>query len=329
MPEVPAPRSDVPAYAQLGGHVPAGSSWGVFRNDPERGTANFAGATQVRHAAAGVRRGAVFSLDHALDAFDPPMARARKAPRHQLLSSHAESRDDVLHEFYLQATSQVDGLRHRRASGYGFYNGVPDHEIRAGAPALGVQRWAEKPIVGRGIVVDLEGLLAAEGTPLDHRAGPALDVDLLDRALHAQAEAIRPGDLVLVHTGWTRWFLDADPTLRAQVRDARRATGFRQSRELPQWLWDQQVALFATDTFAVEVLPVVPDSPFLDTAPEDAGMMHQELIAKLGVPLGELWNLTDLVADSRRTGRWDALVVVKPLHLVGGVGSPPNATAIR
>ena len=39
--------------------------------------------------------------------------------------------------------------------------------------------------------------------------------------------------------------------------------------------------------------------------------------------------LTDLVADSRRTGRWDALVVVKPLHLVGGVGSPPNATALR
>jgi hypothetical protein len=31
-------------------------------------------------------------------------------------------------------------------------------------------------------------------------------------------------------------------------------------------------------------------------------MMHQELIAKLGVPLGELWNLTDLVADSRAAG---------------------------
>ena len=94
-------------------------------------------------------------------------------------------------------------------------------------------------------------------------------------------------------------------------------------------MWDNQVALFATDTFAVEVLPVVADSPFLDTAPEDAGMMHQELIAKLGVPLGELWNLTDLAADSRRTGRWDALVVVKPLNLTGGVGSPANATAIR
>ena len=188
----PAARTDVPAYAQWGGHVPPGSSWGVFRDDPERGTANFAGAAQVLDAVAGVRTGQVFNLDHALDAFDPPMARARKAPQHELLLSHAESRDDVLREFYLQATSQVDGLRHRRASGYGFYNGVTDDEIQAGAPALGVQRWAEKPIVGRGLVVDIEGLLAAEGAPLDHRTGPALDVDLLDRAIRAQGGNARP-----------------------------------------------------------------------------------------------------------------------------------------
>ena len=42
-----------------------------------------------------------------------------------------------------------------------------------------------------------------------------------------------------------------------------------------------------------------------------------------------VWDLTALTADSRRHKRWDALVVVKPLHLVGGVGSPPNATALR
>lgn len=320
---------DVPAHSQLRGHVPPGSSWGVFTEDPERGMANFAGPRHVLAALASVERGALFSLDHALDAFDPPMARARRAPQHELLAGHSESRDDVLREFYLQATSQVDGLRHRRASGHGFYNGVPDEEIRAGSEPLGVQRWAEKPIAGRGIVIDVEGLLAAEGTPLDHERGPALDVEVLDRALRRQGEQVRPGDLVLVHTGWARWFLDADTDTRTRVRDARRATGFRQSSELPAWLWDNQVALFATDTFAVEVLPVVPDSPYLDTAPEDAGMMHQELIAKLGAPLGELFNLTELVDDSRRTGRWDAFVLVKPLHLVGGVGSPPNATALR
>jgi kynurenine formamidase len=305
------------------------SSWGVFDREPERGMANFAGAEQVLAGVATVTRGEVFNLDHPLDAFDPPMALSRKAPHHELFATHAEARDDFLHDFYPQASSQIDGLRHRRASGHGFYNGVPDVEIETHRPALGVQRWAEKPIVGRGVVVDVEGLLAAEGTPFDHYSGPALDVDVLDRALRTQGEEVRPGDLVLVHTGWARWYLDADSDVRAELREARRATGFRQSVELPEWLWDHRVALFATDTFAVEVMPPAADSPYLDSAPEDAGMMHQELIAKLGVPLGELWDLTALTADSRRHQRWDALVVVKPLHLVGGVGSPPNATALR
>ncbi|MFD0496881.1 MULTISPECIES: hypothetical protein [Streptomyces violaceusniger group] len=57
-------------------------------------------------------------------------------------------------------------------------------------------------------------------------------------------------------------------------------------------------------------------------------MMHQELIAKLGLPLGELWNLTALTADCRATGRWSSLLTVKPLNLTGGVASPANATAL-
>jgi kynurenine formamidase len=291
--------------------------------------ANFAGAERVRAGAATVSRGAVFSLDYALNAFDPPMAKSRRAPHHEITSSHAQSRDDVLRHFYPQASTQIDGLRHRRASGHGFYNGVPDEAITVGSPTLGVQRWAERPIVGRGLLLDLDGLTAAAGTPLDHRAGPALPTTLLDEAIRTQGVAVEPGDLLLVHTGWARWYLDTDPTVQAELRDARRSTGFAQRREFLAWLWDHQIGLFATDTYAVEVLPPLPDSDFAQSAPEDNGMMHQELLAKLGVAMGELWNLTALTQDSRRTGRWDALVTVKPLHLVGGVGSPANALAIR
>src|SRR6478736_1751880 len=157
--------------------------------------ANFAGPEQVRDAAGIVSTGEVFSLDYALDAFDPPMARARGVPRHEILSSHPEARDDVLREFFLQATTQVDGLRHRRASGYGFYNGIPDDLITAGGPALGIQRWAEKPIVGRGVLIDIEGWAMESGAPLDHVAGPALPTGSLDAALRAQGTELRPGDL--------------------------------------------------------------------------------------------------------------------------------------
>ncbi len=291
--------------------------------------ANFAGPRQVLRAAQSVRDGHAVNLDYPLDAFDPPMSRARGIPHHRITAKHDQARDDVLDGFHLQAGTQIDGLRHRRASGHGFYNGVPDHEIAPRSPRLGVQLWAETPLAGRGLLIDVEGLLHRRGTPLDHTDGPALTTAVLDEALAAQDCRIEEGDLVLVHTGWAHWYLNAGADLRDEVRAARRATGFAQTREFAAWCWDHRIALMATDTFAVEVLPVLPDSAFHDSAPEDAGMMHQELIAKLGLPLGELWNLTALAADCRATGRWDSLLTVKPLHLTGGVGSPANATALR
>ncbi len=323
----------MPTYHQLTRRTdaPAGSSWHLFDDhpEPERGMANFAGSDQIRDAARSVTRGLAFNLDYPLDAFDPPMAKARDIPRHHITAAHDQARDDHLDNFHLQATSQIDGLRHRRASGHGFYNGVPDEEIRPRGPRLGVQLWAERPLAGRGVLIDIEGLLRDRGTPLAHAEGPALTTGLLDDALDAQGCRVEPGDLVMVHTGWAHWYVNTTPGERAEARAQRRATGFTQSRDFAAWCWDHRIALMAGDTFAVEVLPVRDGGDFADSAPEDGGMMHQELLAKLGLPLGELWNLTALAADCRATGRWDSLLTVKPLALTGGVGSPANATALR
>jgi hypothetical protein len=58
-------------------------------------------------------------------------------------------------------------------------------------------------------------------------------------------------------------------------------------------------------------------------------MMHQQLIALLGMAIGELWRLDELAEDCARDGIYEFLVVSKPLNLVGGVGSPANAVAIK
>jgi len=72
----------------------------------------------------------------------------------------------------------------------------------------------------------------------------------------------------------------------------------------------------------------VAGSPFLEAAPNDNGMMHQQLLAKLGMPLGELWRLGPLARHMRSTGNWDAFVSIKPLNILGGTGSPANAIAL-
>ena len=86
------------------------------------------------------------------------MSLKRSAPRHTIYSSHPAHRDDYLDGYYLQGSTQIDGLRHRRADDVGFYNGTPDDRITEGTPDLGIQEWADNPIVGRGVLVDLDGL---------------------------------------------------------------------------------------------------------------------------------------------------------------------------
>lgn len=97
------------------------------------------------------------------------------------------------------------------------------------------------------------------------------------------------------------------------------------------WLWDNRVPLVAADNVALECVPPVASSPFLrpDAIDRNDALMHPHLIALLGMVVGELWSLEALAADCVADGRYEFLLVVKPLNLIGGVGSPPNATAVK
>ena len=318
-----------PTFTELQGREGnlAGTSWGIFP-EPHRGTPSFITAETVMDARNCIRTGEAFGLDYPADAFDPGMSLKRSAPRHTIYSSHPAHRDDFLDGYYLQGSTQIDGLRHRRADDVGFYNGTPDDRIREGTPDLGIQEWAENPIAGRGVLVDLAGYRNGQGSPINHAGGEPLDLALIKAAIEAQSVSLGQGDILMLHTGWCEWFLALTAAEKHQARDNRRATGVAQSKEFIAWAWDSRLAVIATDTFAVECLPVVAGSPFAGTAPNDHGMMHQQLLAKLGMPLGELWRLGPLARHMKGTGNWDAFITIKPLNITGGTGSPANATAL-
>ena len=305
----------------------AGTSWGLF-SKPGRGTPSFITQEAILKAKDCIQTGTVFGLDYPADAFDPGMSLKRSAPRHTIYSSHPAHRDDYLDGYYLQGSTQIDGLRHRRADDVGFYNGTPDDRITEGTPDLGIQEWAENPITGRGILIDLEGYRNSLGEPIDHAGGEPLTLDLVQAAIAAQFLNIRQGDILMLHTGWCEWFLALAAEEKQRMRESRKASGVAQSREFVAWAWDNRFAVVAADNFAFECLPVVSESPFQLSAPNDHGMMHQQLLAKLGMPLGELWKLGPLTRHMRSTGKWDAFISIKPLNITGGTGSPANATAI-
>lgn len=325
----------IPTYAELlrRTDAPPGSSWRLFGDHDQLGTLNFLTPQTAVAAAALVRRGTVINLDYPLNTFVPSLAGTRPPTEHHMFSNNPNHRDDWVDSFYLQSTSQVDGLRHIRHPRHGFYGGVADDRIDVGTPDLGIQLLAEKGLVGRGVLLDAVRYFAGIGEPIRPRTRRAITPADLDAMAEYFDVEPRSGDILLLRTGFAEGWLAATPEERAERTGG---PGLIQSEEMLAWLWDHQIALTAADNGGLEVFPVEPDSGWVDPdeppparGPSHNGMMHRPLIALLGMVIGELWKLDELAADCAADGRYEFLVTAKPLNLEGGVGSPPNALAVK
>jgi kynurenine formamidase len=316
--------------------APPGSSWGLFGPADQLGTLNFIGPSEVAYATSLVQEGAVFDLDYPLNTFVPSIAGTRPATEHHIFANNPNHRDDWIDRFYLQSTSQIDGLRHMRHPLHGFYNGVPDELIVADGPDLGIQLVARRGVATRGILLDLPRYYAAIGRPFDVTTNHPVTVDDLEGAAALHGLTFRRGDVVLMRTGWAGHYLALSADEQAYLRSHWGSPGIEQTHRMLEFLWDNGVAMFASDNAGVEAFPVDPHSEFVNPSeplpergPSHNGMIHRELIALLGLFLGELWRLDDLAAACAADGRYEFLLTAKPLAVTGGVGSPPNAMAIR
>jgi kynurenine formamidase len=156
--------------------------------------------------------------------------------------------------------------------------------------------------------------------------------DLDNMAAHFGVE-VRSGDILLLHTGWAEHWLGCTPGQRAARTGS---PGLHQSEEMLAWLWDHQISIAAADNGGLESFPVDPGSGWVDPGepppprgPSHNGMMHRPLIGLLGMIIGELWKLDELAEDCAADGVYEFLLTAKPLNLLGGVGSPPNALAVK
>jgi kynurenine formamidase len=313
----------IPAFDELPirSDAPAESSWGVFENEA-LGCLNFLSSEGVVEAARLVTAGKVFRLDAALGFIDPPLF-GRAALAHQIVALGPTVNDDVIDRFNTQEGSQWDGLAHvghRRHQA--FYNGVGVEEVRDGRnERLGIHHWAAK-FVGRGILVDILRFRHSQGRAFDPLETGTFTVNELERALEAQGTAMAPGSVLLIRTGW----LDAYERCSAERKAAMvsfdnvTSVGLEPSRETVAWLWDHRVAAVAADCPAVEPMP-------FDRA--DDGALHYRALPLLGLPLGELFALAPLAEDCAADGRYEFMLVSAPLHLRGGIATPPNAVAIK
>ena len=146
----------------------------------------------------------------------------------------------------------------------------------------------------------------------------------LSRVMAADRVTVEPGDMVLFHTGFSDRILAMRGDPDAAILHNICAVLDGRDPDLLRWVADSGVAALIADNYAVEGMPARP----APTPGKHAFLpLHELCLFKLGIPLGEIWYLTELASWLRSRGRNRFLLTAPPLRLPGAVGSPVTPVA--
>lgn len=153
------------------------------------------------------------------------------------------------------------------------------------------------PILRRAVLLDIAGHLKVD----------ALPVDFTITAEHLEAAArveIRRGDVVLLRTGWARYWNDAARYITGGSGAVPAGPG--PELEGARWLSGRGVFAVGSDTVAFEKVPA-PSMP-----------VHVHLLVESGIHIIEALNLEELARDRV----YEFLLIATPLKIRGATGSP-------
>lgn len=253
------------------------SDFGPARYGPgdERGALNLLGPEKTLEAVKTVRDGKTYSLAVVTGPETPGYPpRYYKAmvmmPAQPGGVTYGRNELRYMDEFILAwpgVGTHFDGFAHITRKDK-LYNDKPLAEVfhDEGVKAFGVD--TIPPIVTRGVVLNVAGLRGVEMIDVTQgETGHLITVADLEGALAASGTELRPGDAVMIHTGWLsliesdpQKFISGSPGLTA-------AAG--------TWLAEQGVAIVCTDQWATDAVP-----------PEEADVLfpvHQIFLVDYGV----------------------------------------------
>jgi kynurenine formamidase len=206
-------------------------------------------------------------------------------------------------ELDMHTGTHVDALGHATVSGEAF-NQFPLLEVYGnwGLMKLGIENLP--PLLTRGILADVAG---HRDQPM--KPGDVISADELQTVLSAEHVDVQPGDIVLVRTGWARyWGVDNDTYMLAGCPGI--------SLDAARWLAGRGVIAVGADQAAVEVWPA--------ERAGDVFPVHVELLVKSGVYLIEQANLEDIAS----AGLHEFLIICATPKFAGATGAPVRLLAI-
>ena len=314
------------------GAVPSSSlsaddNWGKWGPTDQIGTLNYITPEVIGHAASLVRQGKVVSLALPLAAYQP--SPNRKVEHHMLETgqgSHESGRPLWMQDWLslpCHGTTHWDGLGHVFGKGK-IYNG---YDAQANVTSEGTQKNgiqnARNKVVARGVLVDLVRYKNLEHLP----PGYVITPEDIEGAARAEKVAFRPGDVILIRTGWINTY--RTPFRRNGSPDVFSGDQPGIGWATSQWLKQQRAAAVALDNLDGEAIPCEPEAARRIGPPSFSRPIHYELIRNQGMMIGELFKLDGLAEACAKDGVYEFMFVAVPLNLTNATASPLNPQAIR
>jgi len=304
-------------------------SWGIWGENDRLGAVNLITPERTLAASRLIQDGVIVPLDWSLRMPRPPLF-GRAAYQSELERRSPTSQDEYIHQFNAQSSSQWDGFRHVRSVAHGYYNGREDEDH-------GVEFWADHGLVTRAVLADVQGWRRAVGRPIEGGAPDPISASDITSTLSWEGVTLQTGDVLLVRSGWIEWYLRQGQQTRDHIAIPGNlvAPGLKPDEETARFLWNSHVAAVAVDNPAMEVWPLgYEHSPEdvaalrADPAREHEIQLHIRVIPMLGILVGELFFLERLAVEAHLRRRFEFFFSSAPLHLPGGVATPPNAIVV-
>ena len=341
---------------------PAGSNWGEFGADDQRGRMNLVTREKVLQGAAEVKEGISFCLSLPLDSPGGNALNPRRPPPRLAatvrdgksagkqnfcfpLAEDTPEASDVVSDdvalLTLQYSTQWDSFAHIGsrfdADGDGkreivFYNGFrAGEDLIPGKENASPEPWARyegTQAKALGIQNLAEHGAQGRGVLIDlhHHFGReqrAVSYGELMRVMEKDGVAVEQGDMVCLYTGFADVVLEMKKKPDAQLLH-RTCTGLDgRDDKLLEWISQSGLACLIADNYAVEIIPTSLTKP----KPHALFPLHEHCLFKNGIHLGEMWYLTELARWLRSHRRNRFLLTAPPLRLPGAVGSPATPIA--
>ena len=163
------------------------------------------------------------------------------------------------------------------------------------------------PFFTRGVLLDPPTFRGVDALPASEPVG----ADELQAIAEQQGVEVRPWDVVLIRTGYLKYWPDAD------AMEAHKTAG--PDLSAAEWLLERGVVATGTDTETYEVMPT-PDRG----SPANPQPVHTKLLIENGIYLLESIYLEEIARDRV----YEFLFVMLPLKIRGATGSMVDPVAM-